>query len=110
MSKQKNDKYKIKPIGKQTNKAKNLFANETDSRIPKKNYSESPSIKKNYFNTDNNNNDINPKSNDNKYKRNKSSNLNTISNTHYNNQLNEESIELIIPTPYPKNVLYFDCI
>jgi len=88
-------------------KEKNLSENENEydnNRIQKRNYSESPTMKKNYFATENTKIDYSTKSNANIYKRNNSSHLNTISNKNNNNQFNEETIELIIPTPYPKNV------
>jgi len=104
-----NNKFKIKPLGGLIKKERNEFRiNENEKKITKKNYSESPTIKKSFFITDNlTNNDYSTKSNANNYKRNNSyNNLNTIPNTNYcNNQFNEETIELIIPTPYPKNVV-----
>lgn len=103
-----NNKFKIKPIGRLIKKDRNGLNNKNENQMQKKNYSESPTIKKSFLITDNsNNNDYSTKSNVNIYKRNNSSNLNTNQNTNYNNQFNEESIELVIPTPYPKNVFFY---
>lgn len=84
--------------------------NENDFSIKnkngKKNYSESPTIKRSFLVTDYTNIENSSKSNVNLYKRNNSTNnINTSTNINQINQFNEESIELIIPTPYPKNVI-----
>lgn len=106
-NKDKNNKYRIKPIKKLTKNNRDSNNDENDyllkSQNQKKNYSESPTIKKSFLITENTNNDYPTKGNSNQYKRNNSSNItNSFQNQH--NHLNEESIELIIPTPYPKNV------
>jgi len=108
-NKDKDNKFRIKPNKKSTKN--NRESNENDflvnSQIQKKNYSESPTNKKSFLVTDNTNNDYSIKGNQNQYKRNNSSNMITNSYQNQHNHLNEESIELIIPTPYPKNVNKF---
>jgi len=103
-------KYKINHVGKITTYNKILENNEKDFSIRnkngKKNYSESPTIKRSFLVTDYTNIENISKSNANLYKRNNSTNnVNTSTNINQINQFNEESIELIIPTPYPKNVI-----
>lgn len=109
LNKEKNNKYKIKPSGKLLNNNPDSINSDENnyllkSQNRKKNYSESPTVKKNYLITDSSNIDYSLKSNFNQFKRNNSSNIIMETKPNQYNHLNEESIELIIPTPYPKNV------
>lgn len=67
----------------------------------KKTFSQSP-IKRKGYTTNNSFNNLTTGNNNNKY--NNSLNTNTHSNLFKENHLSEDSVELILPTPVPKNV------